>query len=71
MIEETNSFISCLNWQGIVAVFVVTWLCNYETRKSIREIQIKLEKNEDRIFQLATAKTIAQGILEERMKEEK
>jgi hypothetical protein len=62
MLQEINTIISCINWQGIAAIFIVNWFFNRDMKK-------KLEDMDARMFQLATGKSLQQAILEEKMKE--
>jgi hypothetical protein len=60
---DVFTYLDKLNWQGIIAMFAIVW---YFTR-DIRQTIIQLE---ERIFLLATGKTLAQAMLDEKMKRE-
>lgn len=59
--SEFFTAVANFNWQTIIAIIAVNW---YFTK----DLKDKIEKLEDRMFQLATGKSLADAIKEERMK---
>lgn len=60
-IQEILAILVNLNWQAILAIFAVNWIF-YSKLKKHQDMQ------DDRMFQLATGKSLADAIKEERMK---
>lgn len=76
-IKELIELILKLNWQTIVAMFAIVWIFTRDLKITVKAIEKKMDKLEtkidtleERMFLLSTGKTLAQAILEEKMKNE-
>lgn len=70
---DVNSIIETvlkLNWQTILAMFTITWYFTHGLKNSLILIEKRIDTLEERMFQLATGKSLQQAILEEKMKKE-
>lgn len=68
MINDIMAFMNSLNWQGIVAIFGCSWYFTRGIKSSLQLMEKRIDILEERMFQLATGKTLQQAILEERIK---
>lgn len=60
-----------LNWQTVIGIFAIVWYFTHDLKLSIQHLDKRIDTLEERMFLLSTGKTLAQAILEEKMKNER
>ena len=56
---EIFTYLASLNWQTVIAIFAVNWFF-------YNDLKNKISTLEERMFYLATGKTLAQAIIDEK-----
>lgn len=67
-IQEFLQALIGLNWQAIVALFMVNGIFYWLLKAEIETINKRLDALDERMFYLATGQTLAEAIKAERLK---
>lgn len=67
-VSKILDYLINLNWQTIIAIFVVNWYFARELKEKIENLDKRMDRLDERMFLLSTGKTLAQAILEEKTK---
>jgi len=67
--NEVLLLISNLNWQGIVAIFLVNWFFYRKLKEDMKMLDHRMKILDDRMFYLATGRTLADAIKADHDKE--
>lgn len=63
---EIFNYLASFNWQTVIGIFAVNWFFYKQLDKKFDVINKRMDLLEERIFYLATGKTLAQAIIDEK-----
>lgn len=63
---EIFTYLASLNWQTVIGIFAVNWYFYKQLDTKFEKLDKRMDTLEERMFYLATGKTLAQAIIDEK-----
>lgn len=60
------TYLASFNWQTVIGIFAVNWYFYKQLDTKFEKLDKRMDTLEERMFYLATGKTLAQAIIDEK-----